>query len=195
MTKIQKFRIGFILILGIAVAGVIAYAQIKAKPDTVQTFGGAYSLTNHLGERVTNEDFAQSYKLIYFGFTFCPAICPTELNRMTQVLNNLPDDVANQIQPIFITIDPERDTVEAMKNYVGLFHSRFIGLTGTAEEINHVKDIYKIYANKVQDETMSDYTMDHSSYIYFIGPNEELIQIFKMDDSIDFIKEKIQKSI
>jgi len=166
-------------------------AVLQTSPIVAQNFGGDFTLTNHKGEQVTQENFKDKWRLIYFGFTYCPAICPTELQKITQVLDGL-GNIGKSIIPIFITVDPERDTVNIMKNYVSLFHDAFIGLTGTPQQIKTVKDAYKIYAAKVQDDTMNDYTVDHSSYIYFMNPNNDLVRIFKIDDTaqdmIDFIK-------
>jgi len=160
-----------------------------------KNFGGEYTLVNQDNIEVTDKDFENKYRLIYFGFTFCPAICPTELQRISTILNKLPEDIANKITPIFITIDPQRDTVQAMKSYVDLFHPRMVGLTGTQAQIDVVKDGYKIYAAKVKDDTMTEYTMDHSSFIYFMGPENTLYKIFKMDDSTDYMIEQIQNYI
>ena len=157
-------------------------AGSELTPIGTEAFGGPYNLTNHLGERVTEKDLDGQYKLIYFGFTYCPAICPTELAKMTEALDILGDE-GEQIQPVFITIDPERDTVDVMKDYVSLFHPRLVGYTGTPEEIERVKKAYKVYSAKVNDPNMSEYTVDHSSYIYFIGPNEELYSLFRTDDT------------
>ena len=93
---------------------------------------------------------------------------------------------------MFITVDPERDTAEVIKQYVGLFHPRLVGLTGTVEEIKDVTKKYKIYAAKVKDESMHEYTMDHSSFIYFMGPNDTLLKIFKMDDPIEKIVTEVE---
>ena len=203
MKKSHIIRIAVILIVGLGTAAFIANNQIQRaepsyqkpikRPDVVsKNFGGAFTLTNHLGQSVTHQDFDNQYRLIYFGFTYCPAICPTELQRISTILKNIEAEKSDLIQPIFITIDPERDTVETMKNYVELFHPRLTGLTGTSAQIDVAKKAYKIYAAKVQDETMSDYTMDHSSFIYFIGPDNSLIRIFKLDDKIDDMTDFIQ---
>lgn len=189
MIKQRFIRIFFLLVVGLAIASLIAYFQIKAESGGAivsKNFGGPYTLVDHTGKQVTDQDFKDQYRLIYFGFTYCPAICPTELQRISQVLDNL-GEAGNKIQPIFISVDPERDTVDVMKNYISLFHPRLIGLTGTVEQVETIKKAYKIYAAKVQDETMSDYTVDHSSFIYFMGPDDTLIRIFKMDDSIEHI--------
>lgn len=197
MTQKQKIiiiSIAAVLGLGLAVFLNIMAAKLP-QPQTSSSgliavseepFGGPFTLTDQDGMKVTQDDFKGEYRLIYFGFTYCPAICPTELAKITKSLNALGAD-GDAVQPIFITIDPERDTVEAMKNYVAMFHPRMVGLTGTPEEIKQVAKAYKIYYAKVQDESLSDYTMDHSSFIYFMGPDERLLHIFKMQDSADYM--------
>lgn len=149
---------------------------------TDDAFGGPFTLTDQNGKTVTDKDLTGKYRLIYFGFTYCPAICPTELSKITNAMKGL-GDRAKDIQPIFITVDPERDTPDKLKNYITLFHPSLIGLTGTPEQVKQALKAYKIYAAKVQDDGMSDYTMDHSSFIYFIGPDDRLLHIFKTEDT------------
>lgn len=196
MTKHKYLRSFILLVVGLAIASLIAYVQIKSesKPSLVvaENFGGPFTLIDTNGKTVTEKDFENQYRLIYFGFTYCPAICPTELQRINTVLKEL-GDKSNEIQPIFITVDPERDTVDVMKNYVAMFNPRLIGLTGTPQQIEKIKKEYKVYAAKVKDDTMSDYTVDHSSFIYFMGPNDTLYQIFKADDSVESMVAKIKK--
>jgi len=146
------------------------------------SIGGAYTLVNQDGETVTDKTFAGTYKLIYFGFTFCPAICPTELSKMQGALEQM-GTAARAIQPIFITIDPERDTIDVMKQYVGHFDDRLIGLSGTTEQVKSAAAAYKVYYAKVEDPAATDYTMDHSSYIYFMSPDDTLLHIFRIEDS------------
>ena len=182
-----------LVVIGLALAGLIAYAQIKSeegtsKPSIVASnFGGPLDLIDETGEKFTDDNFENGkYRLIYFGFTYCPAICPTELQRIATVLRSL-DERADMLTPFFITVDPERDTAEVMKQYTAMFHPNIIGLTGTQKQIDQAKKSYKVYAAKVQDETMSDYTMDHSSFIYFISPDNDLLRIFKANDEIEDI--------
>lgn len=177
-------------IVGIFLAGIIATYQISYEASApyvvTKNFGGSFNLKDHTGKTVTEKDFEGQYRLIYFGFTYCPAICPTELQKISKALKNL-GDKGEQIKPIFISVDPERDTVDVMKNYVELFHPNLIGLTGSVKETENIKKHYKIYSAKVKDETMSDYTVDHSSLIYFMGPDNSLLRIFKVDDTAEDI--------
>jgi protein SCO1/2 len=201
MTKQRLFVLLFAVAAGLILAGILAYAQ-KAHmaraaggdliPVTEDAFGGPFTLTDHTGKKVTDKDFTGKYRLIYFGFTYCPAICPTELAKITAALNILGDE-GKDIQPIFITVDPERDTAEAMGKYVTMFHPSLVGLTGAPEQIRKVAKDYKIYFAKVQDESMSDYTMDHSSFIYFMAPDDRLLRIFRMEDSAQDMADVIRR--
>lgn len=161
-------------------------------PVSAGNFGGPFTLTNHLGETVTEKNLNGQYQLIYFGFTFCPAICPTELSKMTDVLNQLGEE-GEKIQPVFISVDPERDTVPVMKDYIALFHPRFVGYTGTPEQIEDIKKKYKVYSAKVDDPSLTEYTVDHSSYIYFIDPDGQLLALYKIHDDADKITANIRK--
>ena len=191
--------LGISALLLVGFLGLFVFVQNKSgdqnktlMPVSTDAFGGTYTLTNHLGETVTDKDLEGQYQLLYFGFTYCPAICPTELSKMTEALNMLGDE-ADAIQPVFITVDPERDTVEVMKNYIELFHTRFIGYTGTTEQIEHIKKLYKVYSAKVDDPSLSEYTVDHSSYIYFIDPQGRLLSLFKIDDGVDVMVKNIRQ--
>lgn len=194
-------RIFLVTISALCLAALIAFIQVRiettnaARTDVVaEDFGGPFTLTDHTGKKVTEKDYNGQWRLMYFGFTFCPAICPTELAKMTKALNAV-GDKANKITPLFITIDPERDTVDVMKGYVASFHPRLIGLTGTAEQIKKVAKEYKIYYAKVDDPAMTEYTMDHSSFIYFIDPDNNLRAIIRAGDDAGVLAEAINKAI
>ena len=167
----------------------------KPKPIAGLEIGGPFTLVNHNGEKVTETTYSDSYKLIYFGFTYCPAICPTELQKMRQVMNGIPEDMAAKIQPLFITIDPERDTVPVMKDYVSLFHPRLIGLTGTVPQIEMVKKDYRIFASKVPTDDGDDYTMEHSSFTYLMSPDGHLLGMYRLKDTADDMVKDIQSKI
>lgn len=158
--------------------------------------GGPFNLSAHTGDEVTEKTYDGNYKLIYFGFTYCPAICPTELQKVSQVMRGLEKnypDAANEVQPLFVTIDPERDTIPVMKEYVSLFHPRLVGLTGTVPQIDLVKKNYRIFAKKVDDGTQNDYTMDHSSFIYLMGPDNTLLGMYRTSDTADEIYQDVLK--
>jgi len=148
------------------------------KPD----LGGAFTLVDQDGKTVTQADYADQYKLIFFGFTYCPAICPTELLKVTTLLNDL-GDMAENITPIFITVDPERDTPAQIKTYLESFHPRMVGLTGTQDQIDAIKKEYKVFASKVENEMMSEYMMDHSAFLYFMAPDDSFVSMYPSTDT------------
>lgn len=142
-----------------------------------EPIGGPFELTDHTGARRSDADFRGKLMLIYFGYTYCPDICPTDLEAMVSVLDLLGADGA-AVQPLFITIDPERDTPGHLAEYVQLFHPRLIGLTGDVDEIRKVADAYKaFYAKAVQDDP-ANYAMDHSAFIYLVDVNGRYVGFF-----------------
>lgn len=188
--------------LGIASLAYLIQKQLPAPQAASQSnaliavtedaFGGPFTLVDHTGKNVAEKDYTGKYRLIYFGFTYCPAICPTELSKITAALNTM-GDAGKDILPMFITIDPERDTQDKMASYVTLFHPSLVGLTGTPEQIKPVLKNYKIYAAKRVDPSMTEYTMDHSSFIYFIAPDDRLLHIFKMQDNADVMADVMSR--
>ncbi|HNQ92756.1 MAG TPA: SCO family protein [Alphaproteobacteria bacterium] len=158
--------------------------------------GGTFSLVDQDGVARTEKDYAGKYKLIYFGFTYCPAICPTELSKMAEAYLSLPSDIQQNIQPIFISVDPDRDTPAVMKGYVGLFMPQLVGLTGTPAQVEAVKKDFKVYAVKVPEGSGSDeYTVDHSSMMYYLTPDGQTVAMFKTGDSVEKIAERIKGSL
>lgn len=155
-------------------------ALTKANVQTVGApeIGGPFNLINQDGKNVTEADFKGRYLLIYFGYTYCPDVCPTALSVMADALDML-GPKGDKITPIFITFDPERDDANALKTYVSYFHPRLVGLTGTVEQIKIVAKAYKAYFAKVGDGyNDDDYTIDHSSITYLMGPDDEFITHF-----------------
>lgn len=145
-----------------------------------------YTLTSHEGKTVSHRDFAGQYTLIYFGYSFCPSFCPTDLARMSTAMRMLERDGINTdfIQPIFITIDPHRDTVEQMADTVDLYHPKLLGLTGTEAEIREIADRFQIIYHKVGDPNAdADYLMDHMNLIFLMDGESRRINMFGQQDS------------
>lgn len=144
--------------------------------------GGPFTLTDHTGATVTNEDFSGRPMLIYFGFTYCPDICPFSLQVMAAALDELPEDQRGQFQNVLITIDPERDTPDQLAMYVDspAFPDNLVGLTGTPEQIAEVADDYRVVYRRVLEEgaPADTYTMDHTSLIYLMDRNGEFHSVF-----------------
>lgn len=173
---------------------VIGAAERKGAPATSSgeaRVGGPFTLVDQTGKTVTEADFRGRYMLIYFGFTFCPDVCPTELSAMTAAIEALGAE-GEKIQPVFITIDPERDTPEIMARYVTLFHPRLVGLTGTSEQIAATAKAWHVFYRKAKDESSpEDYTMDHSSIIFLMGPDGEYLKLFPPGTGPDEMAEQI----
>ncbi|MCB9960178.1 MAG: SCO family protein [Rhodospirillaceae bacterium] len=158
--------------------------------------GGPFTLTDHTGAEVTDADYRGGYVLLYFGYTFCPDVCPTELWKIVQALGQMPEEVAAQVTPVLVTIDPQRDTPEALAQYVALFDPRMVGLTGTAEQIAAVADEYNVYYARVDDaEDPSRYTMDHSVYTYLVGPDGTVRNVFTNGQTAEQIAEAVTAEV
>ena len=149
--------------------------QIRVSGDL--GIGGPFTLTDQDGRRVTDKDFAGRFMLIYFGYTFCPDICPTELNTISLAVQQLGTRV--RLVPVFVTIDPERDTPEALKAYLAAFGPDIVGLTGSDADIAAVAKGYRVYYKKADGSDPENYAMDHTSLLYLMGPDGKLIALFR----------------
>ncbi|MHA1164660.1 MAG: SCO family protein [Alphaproteobacteria bacterium] len=176
--------------------GTVLFRTPNPEPQIVSgkaLIGGPFTLTDHTGKRVTEKDFLGKLSLVYFGYTYCPDVCPAELQVMAAAIDEL-GAKKKMVTPIFITIDPERDTVEQMNSYVSNFHEQLIGLTGTPQEIKAVTGAYKIYYKKVSDDPSStDYVMDHSSIVYLMSPKGEYLTHFSYGAGVDKMAKGIAK--
>ena len=163
---------GVVLIL----AAGLGWMRFTAPPESNlagSSIGGAFSLVDQDGRPVTDRDFAGKYRLMYFGYTFCPDICPTDVAVIARGLKTYEAAQparAARVQPIFVTVDPERDDPKSLKAFVSAFHPRFIGLTGTPVQIAAVAKAYGIYAKKFPTSDPENYLVDHLAVIYLFGP-------------------------
>ena len=176
----------FALFIGLRLSTRPPQAQTNAvavsTPAGVK-IGGPFVLTDHNGHTVTERSWPGKYLLVYFGFTHCPDICPIGLGRIADALKELPADLRGKIQPLFITVDPARDTAKVMKEYVTLFDQNLIGLTGTDEQVKHVQKLYRVYAQK--SGTGDDYMVNHSGFTYLMTPDGEMAAIFAHETTAD----------
>jgi len=140
--------------------------------------GGPFRLVDQSGRTVTEQDFAGRWMLVYFGYTFCPDVCPTELGVMADALDVLGPE-AERVTPVFITIDPERDTPEVLADYVSRFHPRMVGLTGSPEQVAEAARHYRVYFARARSSDHADYLMDHSSFVYLVGPDGRVRSLFR----------------
>jgi cytochrome oxidase Cu insertion factor (SCO1/SenC/PrrC family) len=144
----------------------------------VALVGGPFTMLNHKGETVTDKDFRGRPMLIFFGFTYCPDICPTTLQVMTAAIKDL-GEKGKDIQPILVTIDPARDTPAVLAHYVANFGDNVIGLTGSPEQVKAMATAYRVFYEKRDNKAdPSAYLMDHTSIIYLMGDNGKFLKHF-----------------
>lgn len=177
MSSANRGLLVFVLVLAVLLAG-FGYENGwygNAAPDT-PALGGPFSLTDQNGATRTDAEFRGKLMLIYFGYTNCPDTCPATLAAMTQTLAQL-GPAAAAIQPIFITVDPARDTPQQLKLYAANFDPRFIALTGTPAQLETVEREYRVYASKVPGGPVDDALLDHSSVIYLMGRDGKLARL------------------
>ncbi len=155
--------------------------------------GGPFTLTDQTGKQRSDTDFRGKLMIVYFGYTYCPDVCPTDLMAITQALDAL-GPAAEGVQPVFITIDPERDT-KLLAGYVSAFHRSLVGLTGSPDEIRKVANSYKAFYVKVQDERSRDYSIDHAGVIYLIGRNGEYLGFMPPQTNPDRLTEVLRKNL
>lgn len=158
------------------------------------SLGGPFTLVDQTGRTVTERDFAGRPLLVYFGFTYCPDVCPTELGIIAAALDAM-GPAGERVTPVFISVDPERDTPEAMADYVSRFHPRMVGLTGSAEQVAAAARAFRVYYAKVQPRDSTTYLMDHSSFIYFVGPDGRVRSLFRPESAPEAIASAVNAQL
>ena len=178
--------------LALVVAGVAGWLSVQPQaPRQIVSsetqvsgealIGGPFALTDHRGERRTDADFKGRYMMIFFGYTYSPDICPTTLTTVTQGLDILAETEgakAAAVTPVFVSVDPERDTTQALADYVSHFHPSMVAMTGTPEEVAVAAKAYRAFYKKVEVDDASDYLVDHSPIIYLMGPDGRYLTHF-----------------
>ncbi len=192
-------RLLLIIIVAFGLGGVLAVTSHSFAPEIVQSgkalIGGPFVLTNQKGEAVTDLTYRGKYMLVSFGYTSCPDICPAELQLMSNAMDLL-GPKADKVTPIFITVDPQRDTVQKMASYVENFHPRMVGLTGTPDEIKQAASAYRVYYAKADDAaSASDYVMDHSTFLYLMDPEGQYVTHFAYGITREKLAEGIAKAM
>ncbi len=155
------------------------------------TVGGPFTLTDQDGRKRSDSEFRGKLMIVYFGYTFCPDVCPADLMAITQALDALGPE-ATKVQPIFITVDPERDTA-VLKDYVAAFHPSFIGLTGSPDEVRKIANSYKASYARVPGERSGDYSIDHAGIIYLMGREGEYLGFMPPQTSPERLTEILRK--
>jgi protein SCO1/2 len=198
----MNFRLAVVALAAAIVGVALALAILpgpreqitRALPSTGKALvGGPFTLVDHTGKTVTDKNYRGRYMLVYFGFTNCPDVCPSGLQVMAAALDKV-GAKADQVTPIFITVDPERDTPEQLAAYVSSFHPRLVGLTGSQEQIAAALKAYRVYAKKVDDpKSTAGYTFDHTSIMYLMDRNGDYLGNFTHATSVDRIAERLAK--
>ena len=179
-----------------AMAAFILYSDRGSQGNGIAAIGGPFTLSDQSGRSLTEQDLKGSYSLIYFGYTFCPDVCPTGLQVMSNAMDQLQTETQQKITPVFITIDPDRDTADQLKSYLGNFHPRIIGLTGTKGQIAQVARAYRVYYAKAKESRgKRDYLMDHSSIIFLMDREGNYISHFTHATAAEDLAEKLRLSV
>ncbi len=167
-----------------------ASCNINTSIEKFDKFNDGFNLIHEDGYKISRKKLINQPSLIYFGYTFCPDICPFDLMRNSQVVDLLSDEDI-KIKPLFVTLDPKRDTLEILKEYTDFHHKDMIGLTGSNEQIDTIKKIFMIYSQMPYDIS-GDYIINHSTFSYFILPDMGLITYFTRKDNVEKISNTIK---
>jgi protein SCO1/2 len=192
----------FLLLLAAVAAGTLWHLGDLRAQRGVQTIstgeqvtiGGPFRLTDQDDMVRTEKDFAGKYMLVFFGYTYCPDVCPTTLAVMADALEKI-GPLADKVKPIFITVDPKRDTPEKIKSYISSFGPRFVGLTGATSDIAAVAKEYRVYYREHPPENGGEYTVDHSGVVYLMDPNGRFVANYSLDTSPDVLAADLIKRL
>jgi protein SCO1/2 len=184
------------LLVAVAILGYATWRDFA--PESKLTLGGAFVLTDQFGKPRSDAEFRGQYMLVFFGFTHCPDICPIALQTISDALDLIGTDAA-RVTPIFITVDPARDTPQALRDYAANFHPRLVALTGTPAEIGAVARLYRVfYAKATGGNAPADpaaYIMDHSAVVYLMGPDGDYVTHFDPGTTAEAIADGLRKRL
>jgi protein SCO1 len=195
MNETRSFRLLLAMLLALLLAACGGPGG-EAPPLQGAAIGGPFTLTDQDGRRVSSSDFDGKYRLVYFGFTYCPDVCPVDMQLIGQAMRQLEASdpgLAAKVQPIFITVDPERDTPPVVKAFVSAFHPRIVGLTGSPEEIAAVAKAHGIYYARQGEPDAENYLVDHARMILLFGPKGEPIAIVPHEQGVAGIVEELKR--
>ena len=176
--------------------GSPAAAPAAEPPLAGSTIGGPFELVDSHSQTRRWSDFDGQYRIVYFGFTYCPDVCPTDVQRLSQGLQKFEaaePALGKKVQPIFISIDPERDKPAKVGEFVSHFHPRLVGLTGTPEQVKAAADAFKVFYEKGEPGSDGQYMMNHSAVSYLFGPKGEPLATLPTDQGPDAVAAELEK--
>ena len=199
-----SFKVLIAIVLTLAAAGALGAAWVslveapapKVATSGTAAIGGPFTLVSTNDGNVTDQTYRGKWLLIFFGYTFCPDACPTALNSISVALEKLGVD-AGKLQPLFVTVDPQRDTREVLAEYLKSFDSRIIGLTGPQDQIDRVVKEYRVYVASQKSETQGDdnYLVSHSAYIYLMDPQGKFVNVIQGSEAGEEIAAWLRKQM
>lgn len=178
---ILPFVVFLIGALALAAAAIVTFSPRQQGQGVASAVGGPFSLTTPEGKTLTDKELRGAPFLVFFGFTHCPDVCPTKLFEISEMLRAA-GTKGEKLRALFVSVDPERDTPEVMKSYLGSFDPRIIGLTGSRADIDAVVKAYRAYAKKVPQKD-GDYTMDHTALVYLMDKNGGFVGSFNTEQA------------
>ena len=190
MSRFMKGLLGVWIAVLLGAAGWVGWDAYQGKNPAI---GGPFTLIDQNGRTVTSDSLKGKPTLIYFGYTYCPDVCPTSLLLMQTAIDKLGPDAAKKVNLVFITIDPERDTPKVLKGYVDNFGPTFIGLTGTPDQVAAAARAYRVYYQKVPGKDGAPYLMDHSSIVYVLDRSGRFVTHFTHEAKAEAIAASIQR--
>lgn len=194
MNETRKTATIFLLSLGLALAACSGPAE--EPPLKGAAIGGPFALIDQDGRAVTDRDFAGKYRIMYFGFTHCPDVCPTDLAVIGQALRRFEKsrpDRASRVVPIFVSVDPERDTPPVIKEYVAAFHPRLVGLTGSPQQVAEAVKRYGAYGSKEAPAAGGGYNVNHSRLAELIGPDGQPIALLPYEKGAEAVAAELER--
>ena len=178
-------------LVAVAVVGLAAFLLMSpAERPRAALIGGAFALEDGAGKTISDQTLRGRPFLVYFGYTHCPDVCPTELARISDILSKMGD---KSIPALFITVDPERDTPKLMQDYVSSFNPAMIGLSGSPQAVEATEKTFRVYARKGQTQPDGDYSMDHSSIVYLMDKNGAFVEAFNVERSPEDAAKDLEK--
>ena len=196
MNETRLPRLRPILLLSLALSLAACSRESEEPPLKGAAIGGPFTMTNQDGRQVTERDFAGKYRIMYFGFTYCPDVCPLDLAVIGQALRRFETSDpgrAARVAPIFVSVDPERDSPAVLKEYVAAFHPRLTGLTGTPKQVADITRRYGAYGAKGDSTAGGGYNVDHSRVAELIGPDGKPIALLAYDKGAEAVAAELDR--